>query len=163
MGGHFSALSRLRRCKQGEESSQCGSSTYSTTSRPKPARPTCRRGVPSTRSLPRPRSARICAAGAVAAPFGQRVAGRGRGRLGVGVLGADARQQRVGVGAVGQQHQRAAAFGGDRREHVADRRAEVGAAPVQRVGQRILHVHAHQRRRVGVGLAAHQREMQRRG
>ena len=98
------------------------------------------------------------AAGTVAAPFGQRATARGSDAAqGCSRMRASSASR---VLRFAQQHQRTAALARDRGEHVAYRRPEVGAAPMQRVGQRILHVHAHQRRHRGVGLAAQQREVQ---
>ena len=65
----------------------------------------------------------------------------------------DLGQRGVGIRRVAQQDQDPAVFGGDHRQHVADQRAEIVAPPMQRVGQRILGLHAHQHRFVAGHVA----------
>src|SRR5690606_3797480 len=96
--------------------------------------------------------------GAVAAPFADRAGLAGfRDRS----LLADARQQRVRVVRLVEQHQHAGIVRSQHRQHVAGRQAEVAAPPVQRVGQQVVRLHAYQRGTRGIGRATHHGEVQR--
>ncbi len=95
------------------------------------------------------------AAGAVAPPLPHVLAVGDQVRL-----LAQPRQQRLAVARRRQHHHDPAVGRGDRAQRVAGGHAEILAAPVQQVGQRIFHLHPHQGRRVRVQGAADKREMQ---
>ena len=114
--------------------------TVSTTSRPYPARPIWRRGVPSTRSLPK-QVGQDLRAGTVAAPLAHvLVLARHYRRR----LLAQAGQQGLAITRRLQHHHHATAFGVDGTQGIGGGHAEIIATPVQQVGQRVFHLHPHQ-------------------